>query len=459
MRRLSTQDTLILTGLTLGALVVGAVVGAIGWCLFIAAIVWGIIQHMELSRLGAWSVRPITRPNQELDSWHTASNPAYQYIKRERSRSRSFLQRLRELSTLSAAIPDAAILVGTLGEIQDFNPAAKKLLRLNNRDRGLGLATVVRQPQFVRFLRVGKEDEQIEIRSPFEAERTLEARRFQVDGGRIIVLVRDITELNRLLTMRQDFVANVSHELRTPLTVIGGYLETMTDEDESDSDRLALTKRLHSPVRRMQSLVEDLLLLSRLESTPAPTDLIAVRMRPLIERALREAQGLADERFNLIHDVQSSASITGVESELYSVCINLLTNALRYSPDGGTITISLTDLPGGDSPMVLLRVTDTGIGIAPEHLSRLTERFYRVDLAGSRTRGGTGLGLAIVKHVLRRHDSSLQITSALGEGSSFSCAFAATLDKTLSDTSQDSNQATQNHIPENHLDQTVQKEN
>jgi len=201
-------------------------------------------------------------------------------------------------------------------------------------------------------------------------------------------------------------VANVSHELRTPLTVIGGYLETMADDGESDSDRLALTKRLHSPVRRMQSLVEDLLLLSRLESTPAPTDLIAVPMRALIERALREAKGLADERFILNSDVQSNACITGVESELYSVCINLVTNALRYSPDGGSITISLTDLPERESPTVLLRVTDTGIGIAPEHLSRLTERFYRVDLAGSRTRGGTGLGLAIVKHVLRRHDSS-----------------------------------------------------
>ena len=427
MRQLSTQDTLILAALALGALVIGALVGAVGWCLFIAAVIWGIIQHRQLAKLAAWSVRPITRPNHELDSWHAASNPAYQYIKRERSRSRSFLQRLRELSTLSAAIPDAAILVGTLGEIQDFNPAAKKLLRLNNRDRGLGLATVVRQPQFVRFLRDGEEDEQIEIRSPFEAERTLEARRFQVDGDRIIVLVRDITELNRLLTMRQDFVANVSHELRTPLTVIAGYLETMTDEGEPDDDRLALTQRLHSPVRRMQSLVEDLLLLSRLESTPAPTDLVAVPMRSLIERALREAQGLADERFNLSHDIQSSACITGVESELYSVCINLLTNALRYSPDGGNVVISLTDLPGRESPMVLLRVTDTGIGIAPEHLSRLTERFYRVDLAGSGTRGGTGLGLAIVKHVLRRHESSLQITSTLGEGSSFSCEFVASV--------------------------------
>jgi len=140
------------------------------------------------------------------------------------------------------------------------------------------------QPQFVRFLRDGKEDEQIEIRSPFVAERTLEARRFQVDGGRLIVLVRDITELNRLLTMRQDFVANVSHELRTPLTVIGGYLETMTDTDESDSTRLALAERLHSPLRRMQSLVEDLLLLSRLESTPAPTDLVAVHQRRAIQR-------------------------------------------------------------------------------------------------------------------------------------------------------------------------------
>lgn len=425
MRKLSAQDTLLLAGLALAGLLIGALLGAIGWALFVAAVIWAIIQQLELNRLSAWSKRPITRPTNRLDSWHTASNPAYQYIKRERHRAQGFLQRLRELSTLSAAIPDAAILVGTMGEIQEFNPAAQKLLSLTNRDRGLGLATVVRQPDFVRFLRDGTEDEQIEIRSPFEADRTLEARRFNVDGGRIIVLVRDITELNRLLTMRQDFVANVSHELRTPLTVIGGYLETMADPEESDSIRLELTQRLRSPLQRMQSLVDDLLLLSRLESTPAPTDLVAVPMGALIERALREAKGLADERFTLCCDIQSSASITGVESELYSVCINLLTNALRYSPDGGTITISLTDIPERETPAVLLKVTDTGIGIAPEHLNRLTERFYRVDLAGSRTRGGTGLGLAIVKHVLRRHDSSLQIESTLGVGSAFSCELAA----------------------------------
>ena len=160
-----------------------------------------------------------------------------------------------------------------------------------------------------------------------------------------------------------------------------------------------------------------------LESSPAGADLMQVDLPAVIERALRETRPLADERFTLTSNIDSMQHILGVESELYSVCINLLTNALRYSPEGGTITISYQDLPDSAGPHTRLTVTDTGVGIAPEHLNRLTERFYRVDLAGSRTRGGTGLGLAIVKHVLRRHHTALQIDSTLGEGSSFYCDF------------------------------------
>ena len=346
MRQLSTQDTLLLAGLAASALLIGAIFGHVGWSLFVATAIWATTQQLELNRLAQWARHPLSRPTNQLDSWHAASSPTYQHIKRERVRSRSFLQRLRELSTLTEAIPDAAILVGSMGEIQDFNPSARKLLRLNRSDRGLGLATVVRQPDFVRFLRDGAEDEQIEIRSPFDAERTLEARRFNVDSGRFIVLVRDITELNRLLTMRQDFVANVSHELRTPLTVIGGYLETMVDQDEDTEIRLALADRLTSPLRRLQNLVDDLLLLSRLESTPASTDMLGVTMSAVIKRAVREVQDLADERFTLKCQIDSDASVIGVESELYSVCINLLTNALRYSPQGGRITISFRNLSG-----------------------------------------------------------------------------------------------------------------
>ena len=310
-----------------------------------------------------------------------------------------------------------------MGEIQDFNTAARKLLRLTAKDRGIGLGTVVRQPEFVKFLRDGTEDEQIEIKSPFAADRTLETRRFEVKGGRTIVLVRDITELNRLLTMRQDFIANVSHELRTPLTVIGGYLETMLDTDELTETRLALTGRLQSPLRRMQNLVDDLLLLSRLESTQAGSDLSSVAIPALVERALRELQGLITDDITINCDMATHVCVQGVESELYSVCINLITNAVRYSPEGGKITISYQTLPEARRPTVRLQVSDTGIGIPPEHLSRLTERFYRVDLEGARTRGGTGLGLAIVKHVLLRHNTSLNIESTLGVGSSFYCDF------------------------------------
>ena len=194
MRHFSNQDLLIIGGLAAAALLVGSLIDQVAWCAFAAAVGWSLLQRVGLARFARWSKKPLRRPENKLDTWYRVTNPAYQYAKRERRRSRGFLQRLRELSTLSDSIPDAVILVSAVGEIQDFNPAAQKLLRLTSQDRGLGLATVVRQPDFVRFLRDGTDDEPIELRSPFDAKRTLEARRFYVDGERIKLLNSTVTE-------------------------------------------------------------------------------------------------------------------------------------------------------------------------------------------------------------------------------------------------------------------------
>ena len=243
-------------------------------------------------------------------------------------------------------------------------------------------------------------------------DATLEARLFQVDESTKVMIVRDITTLNRLLTMRQSFVANVSHELRTPLTVVKGYLETLVDEGTPTELRLSLIGKLKAPVRRMESLVNDLLLLTQLESTPVPPEMDNVDMVTLIDNACAEVQGLIGENDSLTTNYQTDRIIKGVPSELNSVCTNLISSA--------SIEVLWKEGPRGKAR---LEVRDQGLGIAKEHLDRLTERFYRVDMQNSRSRGGTGLGLAIVKHVLRRHNSELQVQSEPNRGSVFFCDF------------------------------------
>ena len=229
--------------------------------------------------------------------------------------------------------------------------------------------------------------------------------------------MRDVTQLNRLLSMRQDFIANVSHELRTPLTVIVGYIETLTSEDLDHETTRALVEKLQSPSKRMQALVDDLLLLTRLEASPNPTseELVSIDMQTLIDAVVNDAQGLSQGKHDIAVNIESDARVLGIENELHSACSNLISNAIRYSPDGGPIEVSWTPIQSG----ARFSVRDHGIGIPPEHLSRLTERFYRVDLAKARIRGGTGLGLAIVKHVLKRHNSELRVDSELAAGSTF----------------------------------------
>jgi two-component system phosphate regulon sensor histidine kinase PhoR len=231
--------------------------------------------------------------------------------------------------------------------------------------------------------------------------------------------------------MRQDFIANVSHELRTPLTVIVGYVEALVNEDLDRETTRSIVEKLQSPTVRMRALVDDLLLLTRLESSPSPgsEELTQVDMRGVIKAIASDGRALSGGRHKISCTVESTACVIGIEQELFSACLNLMTNAVRYSPDGGDIEVSWVDLSTGGARF---SVKDQGIGIPPEHLSRITERFYRVDLAKSRVRGGTGLGLAIVKHILKRHNSELKILSELAKGSTFYCDFPETqLNRTL----------------------------
>ena len=332
----------------------------------------------------------------------------------------------RELALLQRtfdAVPDGWMVLSDSGAVATENDAARRLLGMVRGDRRT-LMEVARDPAVDSLMAGEVEDGIVEIASPIDDSTRLELRHIRADEGQSIVLVRDVTTLNRLLTMRQDFIANVSHELRTPLTVIVGYLETLEDDDIDLETMRRLLDRLHAPAERMKALVDDLLTLTRLESSPmpGPDDVEIVKVAAMVDSIVAEARQLAGPEHEFHIDADPEMCVAGVPAELHSACFNLVANAIRYSPDGGPIHVRW----GASDEGPRFEVEDAGQGIAAEHISRLTERFFRVDLADSRARGGTGLGLAIVKHVLRRHNSQLGVASEVGEGSVFHFVLPAT---------------------------------
>ena len=417
------QELLLLIGLALLALVIGWVTDAYGWSFFAVSVIWSLGQYRERLLLARWSRHPLSRPASEQDAWQRISLPIYQSLKRARARHALTLRRFRSLRSISDSLPDAAIILDEKNNIENLNIAAQEMLNLSSQDKGKNLAALIREPAFASLIRGQVEGDLVEMSSPFSDDARLEARRIRMTPDQSMILVRDVTELNRLLSMRQDFIANVSHELRTPLTVIVGYIETLMNEDLDRETTLALVNKLLSPTARMRALVDDLLLLTRLESSPNPSkeELAPVDMTVLINGIVADARALSAGRHEIKVHNAARVHVMGIDSELHSACLNLVTNAVRYSPNGGDICVSWAATENG----ARFSVQDSGMGIAKEHLSRLTERFYRVDLAQARVRGGTGLGLAIVKHVLKRHNSELKVESELAKGSTFSFEFPA----------------------------------
>ncbi|MFK7913376.1 MAG: phosphate regulon sensor histidine kinase PhoR [Pseudomonadales bacterium] len=421
LKTLSTRMWFIGGGLVVAAVLLGWLFGGVAWFLVAALSTFTALLLVEVGAFLRWAERPLRRPENQDVVWDRATNDIYQQLYRERARTREVLQRLRNLQVMTESLPDGAVVVSANGGIEQMNSAAKSLLGLQDRDKGQNLAALVRHPQVPALLKNQYQDNIIEFSSPLNSAQQLEIRKFQAEDQRLILLIRDVTELNRLLSMRQEFIANVSHELRSPLTVIVGYLEALSDPDMDVQAMRELVQRLQSPSNRMQSLVEDLLLLTRLESAPVPVekDQQKVSVARVIDQVVGEVGPLAEPSHEIKVELQSAALVCGTEKELFSAFSNLLSNAIRYSPEGGLITVRWEDCAGGAE----FSVTDQGVGIPTEHLTRLTERFYRVDLGGARVRGGTGLGLAIVKHVLKRHRSRLAVTSELGKGSRFACVF------------------------------------
>ena len=332
---------------------------------------------------------------------------------------------LARFQRAASAMPDAVVVLSQEGSIEWANISAANLLGIHYpRDTGLRLLNLLRDPDFSQYLQRGDYTELLEIISPENSEVHVSIQITPFGGSQKLVVGRDVTRLARLEQMRRYFVANVSHELRTPLTVLGGYVETLQQMDHIKTEDLKKhLATMHDQSLRMQRLVNDLLTLSKLETAPPHTHDIAIDVAELLGGLREQAELLSgDQRHVFTLEADSSLKLLGNRDELSSAFSNLVNNAVRYTPTGGSIRLSWHARDGRAE----FAVTDTGEGIALEHIPHLTERFYRVDTARSRASGGTGLGLSIVKHVLLRHDAKLEIDSVIGQGSTFTCVFPAT---------------------------------
>lgn len=327
-----------------------------------------------------------------------------------------WLARFRQAMSL---LPDGVVIMDDVMFLEWCNPTAEKHLGLSlAQDKGMRVTNLVRTPEFIDYIILGRYD--IPLTLAFR-ERKLIVHIIPFENRRQILVTHDVTESERIDMMRRDFIANASHELRTPLTVINGFLEIAAMQPDLDvSIRTAHIRLMTEQGERMQRLVEDMLTLSRLESMEYSVRHERINMRALLSQLLQEAEALSAGRHRISLDFDGP-DIVGSSDEVRSALINLITNAIRYTPENGTIKLIWKNLPQGPKFIV----QDNGIGISAEHISRLTERFYRVDKSRSRETKGTGLGLAIVKHVLLRHHANLVIDSTPGEGSKFCVQFLA----------------------------------
>jgi two-component system phosphate regulon sensor histidine kinase PhoR len=386
-----------------------------------------LVQHLRhLAALDQWLQTPTPTAATLPDATGAWGDVFARLARLMRSQSQSQQQlstALERLRRATSAMPEGVVILDETDRIEWCNPVAEQHFGIDyNRDSGQQITYLVRQPQFAEYLATRNYSEPLIVRQSRQQELILSLQLIPYGNKQKLLISRDITRLERVETMRRDFVANVSHELRTPLTVIGGFLETLSDESQTGSKigkrALAL---MTDQTMRMQRLVEDLLALSRLENAQNPVRDESVNVAEMLRELYHEAQSLSAGRHHLNLKLDTNAQLRGSADELRSAFSNLVSNAVRYTADGGEITLSW----GIHDGQGLFSVQDSGIGIEPEHLPRLTERFYRVDRSRSRETGGTGLGLAIVKHVLSRHQAHLEIVSEPGKGSRFSGWFPA----------------------------------
>jgi two-component system phosphate regulon sensor histidine kinase PhoR len=417
------RELWLLAGIALASFLVGLatqhpfLVAALGFGLYIA------LHLKHLHALQRWLLNQQTREIPEAEGlWGDIFNEIRKLVKQAERREDSLAGMVERFQNAASAMPDAVVILSTDDTIEWANPTSASLLGLHYpRDGGMRMGNLIRNPEFAHYLATAAFAEPIELTSPADPEKTVALSIIPFGQAQKLLIARDITRLHRLEQMRRIFVANVSHELRTPLTVLAGYVETLRDMGELPPANLAKhIQTMHEQAARMQRLVDDLLTLSKLETAPPARRDESVDVPALLAGLKEQAEILSgDQQHAITLEATPGLNLIGAREELHSAFSNLINNAVRYTPARGRIALRWQRV----NDHAEFSVTDSGEGIAPEHLPHLTERFYRVDTARSRATGGTGLGLSIVKHVLLRHDATLDIASEIGHGSTFTCRF------------------------------------
>lgn len=328
---------------------------------------------------------------------------------------------LERFNTTANAIPDGLVILSASNEIEWCTKNAENQLGLDlTSDKNLPIVNLVRNSHFIAFLYNENYNEPFQLRHCRNSESILELWLIPLANQQKLLISRDITQFEKIDAMRRDFIANVSHELRTPLTVVGGFIETLSDMEGAIPENLRnYFGMMQDQTTRMRRLIEDLLTLSHIESNTQPPENQPIEMTSLINMLLNDGKALSQGKHKISAEIGNNIDLVGAVDELQSALSNLVSNAIRYTPEEGEIHITW-QLRNGQP---VFSVRDNGIGIERNHIDRLTERFYRVDRSRSRETGGTGLGLSIVKHILTRHQAKLEITSQLGVGSTFSAVF------------------------------------
>jgi two-component system phosphate regulon sensor histidine kinase PhoR len=391
-----------------------------------------LISHIFwLHQLQTWFKTPVLKEIPEGSGlWEYVFTALVQYERNNQLNQTQLNSALERFSLVTSAMPDGLVILSASNEIEWCTPNAEKQLGLDlNTDKNLPIFNLIRESHFIAYLYNGDYNEPFKLKSWRNPELILEIQLIPFANNQKLLISRDMTQLEKVDVMRRDFIANVSHELRTPLTVVGGFLETLSDMKGAVPENLKpYFAMMEEQTNRMRRIIEDLLMLSTIESNAGNPDDSEIDMVSLLKAVQNDAiglsQGLNKTKLQIHLDADPALNLRGAVEELRSAFSNLVSNAIRYTPeykDGclGEIFISWGLFNG----QPLFSIRDSGIGIEQKHIERLTERFYRVDRSRSRETGGTGLGLSIVKHILIRHQAKLEITSVLGVGSTFSAVF------------------------------------
>ncbi len=408
------------------ALMIGLIFDHVFAVLFFTTLACLIWQQQKISQLLRWLQNRKTTVAPEVPGhFEDICREIDRFQLRYKKRKKKLSGYLQQFHQATSALPDATIVLDDENRIQWANKAAEGFLNIHwPQDQRQRITNLIRSPELVRYLEANDQDRKntVEIISPRNPELHLSLRIVPYGKDQHLFVARDVTQLQKLIEVRKDFVANVSHELRTPLTVLRGYLESMLQSNQKYPKQwLSALEDMSQQTERMNDVISDLLTISRLEENQLVPQHEIVIVPEMIGKIHEEAVNLSGTKQHLFEiSVEPNLWIKGSSSEIYTAFSNLVFNAVRYTDNGGLIRIHWYSDKDRNAYM---EITDNGIGIPPNDIPRLTERFYRVEQSRSRDNGGSGLGLSIVKHVLSRHKSTLEIESTLGEGSTFRCVF------------------------------------